>query len=519
MPSDTFWTTQGLTPARALFQQTPGDLQGNPIRLLPGIDPSGLRDPALALGDATIYPRFDGVNVLVPQRPADFAAPTAASFAGWHAFHQIEYLREHGTVSTLTDGDGPLTTTSASLGTNPQTFLNLHVVLSSDGLRAIVINHLSATDLAALPLADQRAVAAHPVFRAEFAVPMGLLPNTTTISAATARAQMRALVQERIDTIELAPSFDPGRQADFDADPAVRGDLYHYLFTGQLRMLMDRLDAMAIFNPDMIKAEADAILTRFTRLERFMTYSAEGLDNASGLPTGVNATDGGASIVAAQNVLKGTEITLFDLARAARQVALTGSYEGRRVDTPDMVFLFQTFQNYGNEAEAEAKSEELKQLQRLLEDYTAFQKMINATLQTFDPVKLADPDTVELKGLKGSNVLDATFNAQERRLLAMFDAGLTGAVANNTWNPVEVTRSLDRPVDTLLQFGSFLTINSKTFWDALARNIAEATKVLNQDSQIRMDEISNLNRQKNRNYDLATNTLNKMADMLRSIIN
>lgn len=183
------------------------------------------------------------------------------------------------------------------------------------------------------------------------------------------------------------------------------------------------------------------------------------------------------------------------------------------------MFLFPTFQNYSNEAEAEARSEELKQLQRLLEDYTAFQKLINATLQVFDPVKLADPDTVEEPGLKGQGSINASFDAQERRLIAMFDARLTGAVANSSWNPVEVTRTLARPVDSLQSFGSLLTQNSKTFWDALARNIAEATKILNQDSQLRMDEISSLNRQKHRNYDLATNTLNNLADMLRSIIN
>lgn len=522
MASDTFWTTQNLPPPQPVLPAALRPEQANPLPLLQGLNPTGERVAALNAVDAALFPRYDGQTVLVPQRPADFAAPTAASFARWHAFHQVEYLRERGVSSTVVDADGTFSLRSASIGTNPQPFLNLHAVLSANGLRPIIINMLSITDMAALPLADQRAVAAHPVFRAEFAVPMGLLPDTTVTTTAAARDQMRAIVQERIDVIRAAPSFQPGRQADFDANPALRGSLYHYLFTGQLQMLLDRLDNMAIFSPDRIRTEADEILTRFSRLERFAGLTPEGTDTAfggSGLPTGVNATDGGASISAARDVLKGVELRLFDLARTARDVALSGRYEGRRVDTPDMVFLFQTFQNYANEAEAEGKSEELKQLQRLLEDYTAFQRLLNATLQVFDPVKLADPDEVEELGLKGQTSLNAQFDASERRLIAMFDSRLTAARSPNSGNPVETERGLDRPTEALLGFGTLLSPYAKTVWDALARNIAEATKVLNQDSQLRMDEISRINREKNRNYDLATNTLNKMADVLRSIIN
>lgn len=521
MASDTFWTTQNptLSPSGPVLSPTLRPEQADPLLLLQGLSPTGERNAALAAADAALFPRYDGVNVLVPQRPADFDAPTAASFARWHAFHQVEYLRSQGSVLPNPDGDATFSLRYASIGTNPLPFFNLHVVLSSDGRRPIVLNTLSATDIAALPLADQRAISAHPVFKAEFAEPLGLLPNTTVTTTTEARTLMRAIVQEQIDQIRSAPGFDPGRQADFDSNVTLRPQLYHYIFTGQLELLLERLDNMAIFNADMIRSEATAILDRFARLDRFMRLTPEGRDPGSNLPTGVNATDGGDSLRDAQKVLTGIELTLLDLARTARNVALSGRYEGRRVDTPDLVFLFQTFQNYANEAEAEGKSEELKQLQRLLQDYTAFQRLLNATLQVFDPVKLADPDTVERLGLKGQTTLNAEFDANERRLIAMFDSRLTTAVANNSWNPVETQRALERPTEALLSFGLLLNTYAKTVWDALARNIAEATKILNQDSQLRMDEISRLNREKNRNYDLATNTLNKMTDVLRSIIN
>jgi len=520
MASDTFWTTQGLTPARSLFQQTPGDLQGNPAGLLRGIAPDGARSAALATADQTIFPRFDGVTNLVPRRPADFAAPTPDSFARWHGFHQVEYLRTHGTATTVTDGADTFTVYTATLGTQSDPFFNLQAVLAQDGTQVIILNTLSAADLAGLPLADQRALAANPIFREHFAGPLGLTPNTAITSTQAARDQMRTEILNRIAIIQNAPSYDPGRQADFDADPAARPGLYHYLFTGQLQILSDRLASMGIFHPDTIKAEADAILTRFARLERYMGLTPEGTMVLQTLPTGVNATDQGASIRSAQSILAGIEMRLFDLATASRSVALTGIYEGKRVDTPDMVFLFQTFETYANEAEAEARSEDLKQLNALLSDYTMMQRLLNTTLQSYDPVALADPDTVERKGLLGeTSTTAAAFTALNRRVLAMFDTLLTGAQSPNSGHPIETELALTRPTESIILFGSTLQEHPKPIWDAFARNLAEATKILNQDTQIRMDEIAELNRTKNRSYDLASNTLNRMADILRSVIN
>ena len=520
MASDTFWTTQGQDPFRRLIGSPLQDAATNPVPLLTGLRPDGMRDPQLGLNDATLFPRFDGVTNTVPNRPADFASPTADSFIRWHVGHQVEYLKTHGIARTSNDGPTEFPVREVSLGTNANQFLNLHAILGSDGRSVIVLNTLSQSDIAALPLADQRALASMGVFREHFAGPLGLLPDPLTPTIAGARYAMSVMVQERIDLITGAPGFLPGHDSDFLDNLDAR---YHYLFLNQLQILNAQLRDMAVFNPDAIRREADAIITRFARLERYMSATEEQIVPNTTLRAGVNSSDNLASVRSARQILTGIELRLHDLAVAARDLALTGVFEGRRVDTPDMIFLFQTFQNYSNEAEAEARSEDLKQIQRLLQDYTLFQRMLNATLRSYDPVALADPDTTEKKALTNQTGESyGNFSAEDRAVMFMFDAALVAGVAGNSFHPMETRISLIRPVENIVNrvLNTVVPVeHPKTIWDALARNVADATRFLNQDTQVLMDEISKLNKQKNRNYDLATNTLNKMTDILRSVIN
>lgn len=516
------------------YQPTAGDALQNPLSMLTGLRADGQRDPQLNIDDAFLFARFDGTTNLAPRRP-DFDAVTAQQFIRWHAAHQLEYLHLNGTTFDADDVERdiasgsfstvPVSSKAASLGANSDGFFNLHAILSSDGKRVIILNTLSQSDIAALPLVDQRAIAALPAFRTFFADGLGLMPDSTNATIESARAQMLAMVDEAADVIRQSPAFVDGHAADYLDDPQAR---YHYLFLRQLDIVKDQLWNMAVFNRDSINREVNAIVQRFARLERFMTATQGELLGTTGFRQGANSSDMLSSIASARQVLTGIELRLHDLALSARDLALTGVFNERRVDTPEMVFLFQTFQNYSNEADAEARSEDLRQIQRLLQDYTMFQRMLNATLRTFDPVALADPDTIERKPLvneNGAGVLG--FSQQERDILAMFDAGLVRRVADNSFHPMESRIALSRPLEHLVQitgndflgyFGTPIE-HPKTIWDALARNIADATRFLNQDTQILMDEISGLNRQKNRNYDLATNTLNKMTDILRSIVN
>ena len=64
---------------------------------------------------------------------------------------------------------------------------------------------------------------------------------------------------------------------------------------------------------------------------------------------------------------------------------------------------------------------------------------------------------------------------------------------------------------------SVLNAKSRTVWDGLATTMGDTTKIISQDSQIRMDEIAKINKAKNRQFDLGSNTLRKLTDILLNI--
>lgn len=534
MPVDTFWSTQGKTPANAVLDPTLGDSKAIPY-LQQVTSTTSAINPQAGIDDAVIFPRFDGVTNLVPDRPANFATPAPEDFANWHAYLQVEYLNEQGTTVTINDAGTNINLQYVRIGTDTDETRNLHAVLSQDGQRVIVLNNLQLADIAKLPLADQRALSGLAIFRTLVADRLGLEPNSTQTDATARRDALKSLLTGNETLIRDATSFvgvpdESGRTAFFQADLSRRTQYYHYLFIDQLAILSEKLDKMAIFSPDVIVAEAGEILERFQRLDRYRSVQQEvsastvaGYENAK---FAVNSLDELASIRQAGDLLVGVELRLYDLASASREISNEGSYQGRILDTPNMVFMLQTFNNYRNEAKAEALAEELNQYNKLLQDYTTFQKLLNLTLQAYDPVALADPDTNEELGLKGAGYPDTSsynsftdFSDNDQKVISMFDTTLSSGVSN-TYHPIEASKTLTRPTENLMDsYTTFSTMRSysKGTWDAMAVNISEATKIINQDTQLRMDEINKLNKAKNRHYELATSSLNKMAGILRAI--
>ncbi|WP_163850677.1 hypothetical protein [Pseudooceanicola aestuarii] len=539
-----YWNSSGQSPAVPVLRPTPGDALDIPyVNLLDTPDADQI-NPALLDDARSLFPYFDGETHSLPIQPANFANPAIEDFTNWHSAHQLEYLRLHGTQELRNDGDGSLPVTHATIGTATDPAQNLHILLSADGREVITVNDLQFADIAALPLADQRALSTLPAFASLIAVPFDLDPAGGTATAHSAREGLKAVLQTSIDSIAATPGFLPvptGTTPEdyFAADPARRETHYHYLFIEQLQILQEQLDGMAIFHADTLLQQNAALFERFERVDALKTVTRPvdvHSDAAySGYAHATNSDDELASIDAAAGLLIGAELTLLGLQRNSQEISRTGTFEGKRLDTPTMTFLLQTFQNYRNENLARVLSEELNQYNSLLSSYTAFQRLLNTTLQAYDPVKLAaseegdDSEDPEELGLKGANYDAGTnaysslsdFTEAERRAIAMFDsvASATGGpptYAANTYHPIETLQSLTRPTERIVS-GTGFESYTKSTWDTLAVNIAEATKLINQDTQLKMDEINALNRQKNRHYDMASNALNKMADILRAI--
>lgn len=506
----------------------------NPFSLLRGTDGQGERREQLALNNAVLFNAYDGTQVWAPgtepPEPPNFSSPSRQEFLNWHSYHQIRYLQVHGATTNITDGADTLTVRSASIGGNADPLLNLNVVLSADGRRVIVLNTLQLTDVARLSFADQRLLAGLELFHQVYSSPLGLVPNSLTQDATGARNALYAEIDLLIADIQSRPDYVSGQQATFDSTPSARSDLYHYLSVGQLDIMKERLAGMAIFAPDVIKRSITEIHERFDRLNAYvlatrptspfggLLFALNGLDAAQDPNTLAYELPG---LVNAQNILKKVELQLYELAKDTLSVARTGTYDGHVLDAPSLIFLFQKAESYASEARAEALTEEMNQLNRLLQDYTALQKLLNETLNKYNPVGQADTDTIERLGIKGNGssfLSSSNLSEAERLTVMMFDKTLAFA-ASNSFHPLERKNNVTRPTENIIYSNGLFYIHSKDIWDKLAVNIAEATKLLNQDSQIRMDEVSKLNSAKNRHYDLATGTLTKLSDILLSIIN
>lgn len=519
--SDAFFTW----PA-GVSQPTPTEEQArlNPYTLMRGTDGLGARREQLALNTAVLFNAYDGTQVWAPgtepPEPPNFASPSRPEFLNWHCYHQIRYLQVHGTATDVTDGADTLTVRSASIGGHADPLLNLNVVLSADGRRVIVLNTLQLTDVARLSFADQRLLSGLDLFHQVYALPLGVVPNSQAQDATSVRNALFAEIDLLIADIQGRPDYVPGQEALFDTSEEERANLYHYLAIGQLNILKERLANMAIFAPEVIKRAYLEIHERFDRLNSYMLIT-QPVDTGLGLKFALNSLDELASVVSAQKILKRVELQLYDLASEALTVARTGVLEGHVLDAPSLIHLFQKAESYASEARAEALTEEMNQLNRLLQDYTALQKLLNETLNKYDPVGQADTDSIERLGIKGNGSIfmaSSGLTQAERLTVMMFDKTLAFA-AGNSFHPLERKNNVTRPTENIVTItGQFYT-HSKDIWDKLAVNVAEATKLLNQDSQMRMDEVSKLNSAKNRHYDLATGTLTKLSDILLSIIN
>jgi hypothetical protein len=391
------------------------------------------------------------------------------------------------------------------------------------------------------------------------------------------RAEYLAQVQAVIDRITAATDYDPaGRDTfleKFLFDPAVRIANYPHLFVEQLNLYKLRLEGMALFHDNRISDFLRDLNQRFDRIRQYFAVSPE-TPAGSGLIGGVNAVDGNQALptmARGLNIFVEMESQLFQIALSRAYVTMTGtvfepitgrlmttqqlldaarladsSYSDlgsflraqttdiygrtldgtsrqRFLDGPNLIFVLQTFDNYEAEAEAQIKSEDIQQQTKLLEDYSKMQELLNQTLNKFSPQPAASgtetPPPEKLALLKLNLV--SQLEPEQLRIVSMFDR-IAAAVGNTSYHPIEAQKTDAanpggfRPTMDIAA-GGVLIAHPKSVWDALAINLGEATKIIGQDSQLRMDEINRLSQQKNRNYELGSNVLNKLTELLREI--
>lgn len=531
MPVDTMWERMGFNGASAIGI---AGIDTRPYTRLSEGD-SGMAQAVLD-DAAAIFPVFDGVTNLALPLPPDYASPSLNGFVTWHTAHQVQFLKEQ--APNWAAGD----LRAVTFGTSSDPALNETFLLSADGTRVIRVATLLAGDIAQLPLEDQQRLAEDvPAFRAIHANPIGLWPAddifNLAASGGTAPPATVAEARQRIEDTMILPletivlaRHDPARRNETITADNIAA-LYPNLFLDQIASLRRRLAEMAIFNPNVIGQITADLKTRFDRIDSYANVTRQAATAGfNRLTEAVNTTDNLAGIGRALNVFLQSELRQRDLLAVADTIVFDGTFSNRKVDTPMMVFVFQTQENYSDEAEAQARSEEMNQMKALLESYTRMQDIVNQTIRTFDPVQFQKdnenaPNADELfeeKTLLGGLTADSLLSSlttSDFLVLSMFDRTASRA-SSNTFLPIENETNSIRPSFPFFYDGSnLLKPYKQQEWDLFSQDLSKISKVLSADAEARMDAINRVAKEKNRHYELATETINKMTEILRSIVN
>ena len=341
-------------------------------------------------------------------------------------------------------------------------------------------------------------------------------------------------------------------------------------FISQLEILKEQIGNSAIVDYKTIQTKVDELRERFNRVFAFYnvrpataeTWYHNNPDDDSQHYTvtvyadvisqdgTLNSANRGYAVFLAQ------EQRIAELAKARMTlVRENGILNGKTLDVPYLVYKFQSLYNLSLEAQVVAETEEVNQQNDLLRTYAAMQDAVNRTLSALS--KTDNSSSVGILGLASTDteVLENEANAGLLKVLSMFEDYLSarhrkpdGAFVGGQRHPLEVLRSVTRPIFNLFYNAKFgqhneqdndgidaggdqtddddntytkkdydLETYTHTQWSNYATRLSESVTIINQNSQIKMNDINSMDKERNRHFELANNALAKMADIISNI--
>jgi hypothetical protein len=540
--TNTYWKdvlqqTSGYNITAGADHTSPSDNE-IPYHFLLGSD-GGLDDSVNSANADSLFPTFTGVGTKkLPPPPAsqypDFATDFAKTpdqldpdiFLSWHSAHQLEYIQRQTTVvdsGSTTGGNVKY----AVIGTGGNT---ITVVAANDGLSLYVVEQLQKRDFAVMPRADQVAISLTNAFTRTGGVAekFGFTTNQSVAlnGDGVSGSPNERSVQDTIDDIEA--QFSP-KPSNFDINdpntyPAPRGLMtyQHALaFLDQLNFIKNKIvNNMAIYSmADIVKATKE-IETRFKRAYEFGNVPAEinSLDTNPKQTRNVVSLDGGATIREGYKAFIQQELKLRDLQRQRDELASSGFANGKQLDVPTLVFLLQLQYNLTTEAKSTAETQEINQQNALLKTYAEMQRIVNHTVKNFNHKDNEDDRAVF--GFDGTHFTSEIGDA-DAKVLSMFEDYISAANVSAR-HPLEKLRGITRPLEDLYVNASVATnhrLNEylKPHWDAFNTQLSDTVTLINQESQIKMNDINSMDKQKNRHFDLANSALQKLNEMIQNI--
>jgi hypothetical protein len=483
-----------------------------PYKYLQGSD-VGVSDTINDTKAEALWPTYTTATPPVTTLPSDWTLSTSVSydiFSTWHSQVQAYWMDKNGlTTKTLTDSNSK----------------QHEIVRSAESPKVFVVDLLSKRDFASISKTDQERIAGTTYFKATLAALYGLVPSTASGSTATDIASARTAVATVISAykakIDTAWNFSSSLNTDRD------------VFKSEITNIETRLATMAIFSIPDITTQLETINTRSNRAAAFGKSTNEGTDNAIPFTSNYKqpvSLDDGATIQSGYTSMMAQERRMLALDNARLDLAQkTGQFADRRLDAPTLIFLFQQYTNQIVEADVAAKTEEINQLNAYLKTISVIQKYVGQTTGAFNPSK----SDQQLGWLNRSNTVfsfsnnnkdyptyinsinsSSSVTKEDMQALMMIE----DVLGSKRKHPLSTLYSIALPtMDIIENVSNVYNGIYKTKWDSLATSLSDTVTLLNQESQVKMNEVNSAEKQKNRHFELANNALSKMYDILQNV--
>lgn len=536
---------------------------------------NGTPSTIVATSAELLFPTLDGETYKLPvaDRPELFDFnPTSATdaqkveflkdFAKWHSAYQLEYIKAHqtGTPARL-----DIAVTAPALRLTA-------FVSPDDPTKHFIVQSLDKAALARMTKTEQSMVTSMGQAFTDLATSLGLVTvlapdfgnaqNTTNGGTLTIVTPPPYTAEGYVDQLIYAVNNTiAGNKGSSATLPQDAKDA----FIDQLNILKEQIGNSAIISKADIQKKVDELRDRFNRLFAFYnvkektdeTWYHNNPDDQSQyyevtVYADVISTDGTLSGVnRGYAVFLAQEKRIAELAEARMKlVRADGILNGKNLDVPYLVYKFQSLYNLSLEAQVVAETEEINQQNDLLKTYAAIQDFINRTLSAFPK---AD-DTK--KGVLGLG-LTATesLSDSDLKLLSMFEDYLSGShrkpdgtFVGGQRHPMEILRGITRPTfdffvnarfgqhrerdndgidadgdghddddDTYTKHDYDINEYTHTQWSSYGTRLSETVTIINQNSQIKMNDINSMDKERNRHFELANSALSKMADIIANI--
>lgn len=468
---------------------------GDPINIAINYVPGtahGTESDALIDAQSQVYGAagsafYDGTNYtetsLAANEPRGFNTPLASlsadDFASWHSAYQAEYLKAHqGSAGLGAEVD---------IGSDPNV---IHAILSDRGDRAIILDNLQKSDFAKMAVEDQLNVAASPFFENVLATRLNL-----TTDATAAKDSINYLISTTIGGVPTVPVSGQNGMTVDEKQP----------FIDELNLIQSHLENMHIFSLQDISDQVTAISKRFDRASKFAIQQ----QHVGPSTQGAVSSDDNATIARGYKNMIAQETQIRDVAVAADALIRSAAVSNKKLDAPMMIFYFQLHANLSKEAQINADTEEVKQLNALLNLYSQMQGLVQQTLETFGD-KSDDKRTLLGRG----NVNDLPTDPPSSRIIMSVFEDVEGSGRH----PLEVLYGIKKPTyDMINQSNGGLNSFLKDSWNSFNGALSNAVSQLNQQTQIIMDGINSTTKEKDRHFDLGNNALSKIADIIQTI--